>query len=64
MSTLAETSNGEEAAAHLIMAASAEMIVDMLVDGTFNVAQALSALAEHVAQYRLRRARIDAPRSL
>jgi hypothetical protein len=45
------------------MAASAEMIVDMLVDGTFNAAQALSALAEHVAQYRLRLARIDAARS-
>jgi hypothetical protein len=49
--------------AHVTMAASAEMIVDMLVDGTFNAAQALSALAEHVAQYRLRLARIDAART-
>jgi hypothetical protein len=45
------------------MAASAEMIVDMLVDGTFTAAQALSALAEHVAEYRIRLARIDAARS-
>ena len=40
--------------AHATMAASAEMIVDLLVSGTFTAAQALSALAEHVAQYHIR----------
>jgi len=50
MPTLAEKSDRAEATlreyggAHLTMAASAEMIVELLVDGTFNAAQALSAL--------------------
>ena len=45
--------------AHVTMAGAAEMIVDLLVSGTFNAAEALSALGEHVARYRLQLAEID-----
>lgn len=45
--------------AHITMAGAAEMIVDLLVSGTFNAAEALSALGEHVARYRLQLAEID-----
>ena len=45
--------------AHVTMAGAAEMIVDLMVSGTFNATEALSALAEHVARYRDELAAID-----
>ncbi len=45
--------------AHVTMAGAAEMIVDLMVSGTFNAAEALSALAEHVSRYRDELAAID-----
>jgi hypothetical protein len=45
--------------AHVTMATAAEMVVDSIIDGSFTVAEALSALAEHVARYRDELAAID-----
>jgi hypothetical protein len=65
MSTLAQKADTALAnlaayqTAHVTMAAAAEMVVDLTIDGTFTAAEALSALAEHVARYRDELAAID-----
>jgi NifU-like protein involved in Fe-S cluster formation len=65
MPTVAETADAALAKmqayerAHINMAASAEMVVDMVAGKAFTPAEALSALAERVARYRDELAAID-----
>jgi hypothetical protein len=65
MPTLSETADRALAnmqayqVAHVTMAATAEMVVDMVAGNAFTPAEALQALTEHVDQYRARLAALD-----
>ena len=60
---LSDAALQEYGGAHATMAACAATVVDMLVEGAFTPAEALAALGQFVAEYRMRLARIDAARS-
>jgi hypothetical protein len=45
--------------AHVTMATAATMVVDLIIAGSFTVAEALCALADHVARYRCELATLD-----